>query len=420
MSWTAPPAPADPELAVLMACTRSRPDPAALARIAEQLHDGLDTQRLLGLAEQHGLLALLYQGLARFEVAAPVRETLHTRVDRQAVLYEFVYPGQLARILQALADEDIPILILKGHALGATVYQQPMLRPYGDFDLLVPPEKLDAASAALARLGYRTDTTHDYPPDYHLTHHHLPPLVHPEWLPVELHWRLIEPSGALALDMLSVWEQAQPLMVGGVPARTLAPAHLLNYLALHAVNGHLFDIGLKALCDVNELIAAPGFAWEPALAVSQAWRCTRQLYLLLAIVRRFYGDSVPVSVLDTLCPDGIEALLLAYCCDNVLVSAVAGLPDSSGLAAAWQQPNPARRWQAVLARLFPAPAEVARAYHLAPDDWRRWLFYPRWQAAFIRRHLPNGLRLLRADPAALARAQQEINRRDLLRWIAAD
>ena len=334
------------------------------------------------------------------------------------MLYEFVYPQQLASVLGALHTAGIQTLLLKGYALGRFVYRQPVLRPYSDFDILIPLDCADSAARVLAGLDYQPDSMLDYPPDYRETHHHLIPFIHPSWLPVELHWRLVTPLGTMHIDMPTVWDRAQSSDLAGVPTRVLLPEHLLIYLALHAVGGHLFDIGLRALCDANELIESRDLDWDDVLATSQAWGCARQVYLLLLVLRELFGSSLPEGYLRRLSPQGVAPDFLAYCVSNLLETAVEGLEESAGLAQVWETVDPGDRWTKILTRLFPMPAEVAAAYHLRSDDWRRWLYYPRWQYMLIRRHLQTGLRLLRADPATLERARKEITRQDLLKWVS--
>lgn len=413
--------PAEPaELSLLIGCTAPGYTPEMRQHVTRLLDAPVNEDRLYELAKLHHLTMPLYRGLVRLNIYSPLRARLEAEMTEQAIEYEFIYPQQLALVLAELHAAGIQTLVLKGHALGQMIYQQPVLRPYSDFDILVLPDALEQAAAALRRLGYYPEAGPDFPPDYHLHHHHLAPYLHPEWLPVELHWRLVVPSDTLHVDMDSVWANAQPMQVNGVDTRALLPEHLLIYLALHAVSNHLFDIGLRVLVDVNEVIAACTLDWQRVVATSREWGCARQLYIVLRMAHEVYDTGVPETVLHDLCPQGVAPELLIYCLTNMLNTTVAGLKQSSGLAEAWQVPDPALRWRQIISRLFPPSAEVAAAYGLDAGDWRRWLVYPRWQAALIRRHLTNALRLVRADPVLLESARQEAIRRDLLEWVAQE
>ena len=407
------------ELSLLIGCTAPGYTPEMRQQVTRLLDAQMDEDRLYKLAALHHLTMLLYRGLVRLDVQSPLRKRLEAEMTEQAIEYEFIYPQQLELVLAELHAAGVQTLVLKGHALGQMIYQQPVLRPYSDFDILVAPEALEPAAAVLTGLGYLPEDGPEFPSDYHLHHHHLAPYLHPEWLPVELHWRLVSPSGAQRVNTEAVWASAQPMQVGDADTLSLLPEHLLIYLALHAVSNHLFDIGLRALVDVNEVIAACSLDWEQAVATSREWGCTRQVYMVLRMTHEVYG-GVPDAVLNELCPQGVAPEFVTYCLSNMLNTTVAGLKKSSGLAEAWQTPDPALRWQQILTRLFPPSAEVAAEYSLRAADWRRWLYYPRWQAALIRRHLMNGLGLVRADPALLESARQEAIRRDLLEWVAQE
>lgn len=420
MSPTAPRQLRDAELDFLIICTHRQIPDELRQRAYDIWAGGLDLDRLYHLARKHQLRMLLYRGLLQLGITSPLGIRLADEITSQTVLYEFVYPQQLAHLLAELEAAQIETLLLKGHALGTRVYGQPALRPYSDFDILIPLDQSAAAIGVLADLGYAPDDSDDYPADYHLHHHHFVPFVHTEWLPVELHWRLVTPLGGTRVDLAAVWADARRVDILGARTRVLSPEHLLIYLALHGVGTHLLDVGLKALCDVAEVIAASELDWEKVMAACHTWGCARQVYLMLRLVVEFYGEIVPAGALHRLCPQGVAPALLRYSLSNVLNTAVAGLEKSSGLAQVWQTPNPTRRWQLIVSRLFPTPEEIADRYQLDWHDWRRWLYYPRWQAALLRRHWRTGLRLLRADPAMLEQARQETVRQDLLAWIAAE
>ncbi len=409
-----------PELDFLVLCTHRQITEFVRQRAHQLWTSGLDHSYLYQLARFHHLDMLLYHGLVRLGIESPLRDQLADDLTQHAVLYEFIYPQQLAALLAGLQKANVPALLLKGHALGRYVYEQPALRPYIDFDLLIPLEQSETALNVLASLGYRADDTFDYPADYHMQHHHFAPQVHAEWLTVELHWRLVTPLGGVHVDLDSVWANSQTVEINGVPARILSPEHCLIYLALHGINTHLLDVGLKALCDVAQVIAAGPLDWDKITAVCHDWHCARQVWLMLRLVSEFYGEVVPSEVFTALCPQGIPTTLLRYSLSNVLNAAAAGLEQSAGLAQVWQMPDPARRWQMILGRFFPPSSQIAQNYQLDPHDWRRWFYYPRWQATLIRRHGRTAFSLLRADPEIIEQARQEKSRQDLIAWVSGE
>jgi hypothetical protein len=101
------------------------------------------------------------------------------RQARNAAFVSMAAPSLLRTVREIL---DGPVILLKG-AEVATYYPTPILRPYGDIDLLVPD--LDDAEQRLRRAGFQA-----IGPEDHLIpgHHHDRPLRLPGTsLPIELH-----------------------------------------------------------------------------------------------------------------------------------------------------------------------------------------------------------------------------------------
>jgi hypothetical protein len=104
---------------------------------------------------------------------------------RHSVLLQLVS----LRITAMLAEAGIRCSALKGPILGEAIYGDPGRRLSSDIDLLVAPEKLQAAVEVVRGLGYRAPA--DYVQDDGLPLLHFV-LVHErrELPPVELHWRI--------------------------------------------------------------------------------------------------------------------------------------------------------------------------------------------------------------------------------------
>ncbi|MEN8261380.1 MAG: nucleotidyltransferase family protein, partial [Pseudomonadota bacterium] len=60
----------------------------------------------------------------------------------------------LAELLDALANRQIPALLMKGAALAYTLYPSPGLRPRSDTDILIPESAAAPARARLETLGF--------------------------------------------------------------------------------------------------------------------------------------------------------------------------------------------------------------------------------------------------------------------------
>ena len=139
---------------------------------------------------QNRLGALLDPVLARAE-GVPGEDRMH--VARQA-RDTFVNHERRARgfrdWMAALPVEGW--CMLRGPALGVSVYRDPVLRPYSDLDLLVRPEEMDEFLVKLDSLGF-TAPRGSFPDAYYRRHHfHLQRVRQSSDFPVlvEVHWAL--------------------------------------------------------------------------------------------------------------------------------------------------------------------------------------------------------------------------------------
>src|SRR5216117_184655 len=64
---------------------------------------------------------------------------------------------ELDRLLIALADRDVEVLVLKGTHTGQRYFPEPGTRPTTDIDLLIRPVDLRAAHQALRALEFAED-----------------------------------------------------------------------------------------------------------------------------------------------------------------------------------------------------------------------------------------------------------------------
>ena len=104
-------------------------------------HLGPDEWQLLPqMAQAEGVGPLLYwnfknenwpPGIPK-EAAAALMGQYYTTLGHNTLLFR-----ELSRILAALAEADIPVILLKGVDLAQTLYPDPALRLMGDLDLLV-------------------------------------------------------------------------------------------------------------------------------------------------------------------------------------------------------------------------------------------------------------------------------------------
>ena len=115
-----------------------------------------DWQLFLALAKEQKVDSLLYHRLTSRgwaeAVPAEVLSTLQAAYHANAVK-NLRLQSELASVVAALHDGEIPVIALKGAHLALAVYDQPALRMMTDLDLLVPTRDLETAAAILEEIG---------------------------------------------------------------------------------------------------------------------------------------------------------------------------------------------------------------------------------------------------------------------------
>jgi hypothetical protein len=223
-------------VAALSAIVRS--DTAALgAAIAS-----VDPVRFVQSAARHRCAGLLSDALRALDgdpTADHLRRLLapSTRVDAVTALAR---RSQIGTIVRFLSDAHVPFALLKGAARIFRGEDGSAHHASCDVDILVPPDKADAAAVALQRHGYTFRANELVQARYRQSHHHLAALHPPKrnGAFVELHVALA-PPGLVGLP--TGWAALEPHMLyvesGESRARCFDGFATTLHNAIHAI-GH--------------------------------------------------------------------------------------------------------------------------------------------------------------------------------------
>jgi hypothetical protein len=237
----------DKQETYLLKLLRAALSPGAQEALQEEKTEA-DWEKLLSLAERHGVSSLLYGELVtKQRLPLPYREN-YERKCRQTVLRSYRLLFLSRAIIQKLEQNRIPALVLKGAGI-AGMYPVPELRKSGDVDiLLLRPEQLKEACAILEAAGFVRDL------EQHSLHH--VGLFSPERIEVEVHTLLAEPFDNRRINRYMQEEMGDGRVqvireeVMGVPIPRLADGEQAYALLLHMLHHFLGSgFGLKLLCD---------------------------------------------------------------------------------------------------------------------------------------------------------------------------
>lgn len=273
-----------------------------------------------------------------------------------------------AEVSTALARAGVASVLLKGPTLAEWLYRDGSVRSYTDVDLLVAPDRIPAAEAVLARLGFEPlEEDSD----------HAEPWARPADLArVDLHRRLWRSAAPPARAWSILCERAvatMPVAAVDVTVPTLPARALL--VACHAAQ-HA-DVGGKPLEDLRRALdAAPPEVWREAAALAEALGLLHALAdgLSLTPAARAVADGLPLVALLQRSPDLAAARLER-------IATTDGLPRRARLVLGVIVPPPdVLRWSSGIARRGRrglAVAYVVRAVRIVVEvvpallRWRR-------------------------------------------------
>ena len=201
----------------------------------------IDWERFVALARHHRVVPMLHGHLrSEMESALPRSVTRIFRADHERNGLDCLrISSQLIRVMEALNQEGIPSLPLKGVCLASRYYNSVTSRHVGDIDLLISQDKLEQADSTIRALGYSRVSNE--------THHasagrvQRRPMVSLSLLlsrtgrhSVELHFRLHPNPAILPIDAEALAERREVVVsLGGASIPVLPDGLQLIFLATH-------------------------------------------------------------------------------------------------------------------------------------------------------------------------------------------
>ena len=290
---------------------------------------------------------------------------------------------ELDRILDALAEAGVPVIVLKGADLAVSLYPDIGLRPMCDLDLLVTEQQLEKAVRSVQSLGYG-QVIPELAPGFNraIGHHVYLQGSRQPGVAVELHWNLIAGDADYRSPPLEwFWQQTKAFTLnsehrpGPNEALKLTPTAHLLYLTAHLMLQHggaqarllwLYDLHLLLLRDENRI------RWDEFLKRSRQFHWAPAARAALAAVHAELNTPLPPGLLQALAeiPDPQASNLVSR----------KRAPQTT-TARAWDLLG-SLDWRArllfVRGMLFPRPAYLRRRYTIRPV-WLWPLYYPyRW------------------------------------------
>lgn len=350
---------------------------------ARALLPGVDWEEVRRTIWGERLAPLVYK-IVQGQVLAPpdLEEELARAYADNALRSTFLF-HRVEALLLALHDAGIEALLLKGAALSQVIYSRSAVRPLGDLDVLVRPEQVRTALAALTRIGYSRCDVEPRAGDT-LAYENEVLIQKPGLVPadVEIHWGLLDsPHYQRVLDMAWFWQTALPVRIGETDTLILGPEAQLLHLCAHLALHHAGE-GLLWRHDIAEVIHAYAdrFDWDLLLAQAQAFDLVLPVQGLLAEVAEQWRAPIPDAILQRLSalqPSPAEARV------NAWLTAPARPVAQRFWADLASMPGWRPRLHYALANLLPSPAYMRQRYGFR-QPWLLPIYYLHRYALGIR------------------------------------
>ena len=369
-------------------------------------------------AQRHNLRELTYRLLADGPLADAVPPALLERL--RAPYLDTARRNALAfhetrRMVRALADRGIEVVLLKGIALARFTYAEPGLRNMADVDVMVRRDRLAEAEQVYLAHGYGPTPRPDVDETCRCSKH-LAWLVKAEAPVVELHWSLDSPTSPFHLDLDGLWARTRAAVLDGVQVRVLAPEDLVLHLAIHASYHHQFNrTALKGLVDIQTVVARHRgeIDWEALTKRAGAWGVAGFIWATLRLSQDLLGVAVPVSALGAL-PHSAEDERAVNVARRFILGPRPTLPFAYGDVAASKSLREGVRH--VVANVFLPRNQMERTYGLSNGSPLLYVAYLHRIGNLLLRRTGLFLRTIVGSERLRAPLDREADRRLLERW----
>ncbi len=192
------------------------------------------------------------------DTAIPADIAAHYAAQRRVIAIQSLKLAHAVMdISESFSAQNIPTLLLKGHAVAARYYDHPERRQSIDADFLVKSSDVEAACSILEQLGFvETGPGAGCPARCHdvllsLTNDRTY-LRHGDGVQLDLHWRLNKAETLLPWRVKDLLAEAKPLSVGKGSVMVMPLHKQFIYLCTHGAKHKWFR--LKWLADIDRML----------------------------------------------------------------------------------------------------------------------------------------------------------------------
>lgn len=298
------------EFDLLLACCAEYSNRQRAQPVREILARQLDWERLIQLAEHHGVVPHVFWRLSAAADMMPSSALEGLRQRHEANARQTLWlTWELLRILQHLDSRGLAALPYKGPVLADILYGNIALRQFSDLDVLIRATDLPKIKAAFLELGYE--------PGIELTQREECAYLvsgyeytfdgsHGRNL-LEMQWQILPRFYSVDFNVDGFFSRTVLVSVGGYSLRTLCPEDLILVLSVHAAK-HVW-VQLSWLCDIAELARSP-LDWGAVQRHARHLGIERIVAVTFMLAHQLLGTPMPPPAHGRLQTDPAIAVLV--------------------------------------------------------------------------------------------------------------
>jgi len=271
---------------------------------------GHQWDKLLALAEAHGVANRLAAALGRANSASVPEEFRHKLLERQRAqtLSSLSLIAEMIRILDQFGAAGIQALVLKGPALSLHAYGDAAARPYGDIDVLIRHRDVLSATNLMVALGFRAHVAPEtiaagkIPGEYSFSRPNTRIIV-------ELHTERTLRYFPSPLSVEDLFTRSVRLEFDDRAIPTLSAEDTLVSMCTHGAK-HFWE-RLMWIADVAAMLdRRADLDWNASAAIAEELGAQRIVHTGLLLARDLLSTQLPDSVQDRVCADAGAAALV--------------------------------------------------------------------------------------------------------------
>jgi hypothetical protein len=240
---------------------------------------------------------------------------------------------EVRKVRGALAQQKIPVVLLKGAAYIAGEFPPAPGRLLSDIDIMVPVAQLDAAEREFVGHGWMPTKFDAYDQRYYRHWmHELPPLRNIErGTSLDVHHSILPPTAALKPDINKLWERAVALpSLEGV--FVLSPEDMVLHSATHLFHDGELENGLRDLVDIDALIRQ--FAIDDDFANRLVLRSVelnlaRPLFYALRYCKKLLATPFPIQEYRLVAKHGSPGVALLALMDVLVTRSIGAVFENA-------------------------------------------------------------------------------------------